>query len=54
MIPEHSSVAWIDLGAVHVPARGVTGTSWSEEISGYGTESVPLPREPASCEGGCP
>jgi hypothetical protein len=23
-------------------------------ISGYGTESVPLPREPASCEGGCP
>ncbi len=22
--------------------------------SGYGSESVPLPREPASCEGGCP
>jgi hypothetical protein len=23
-------------------------------ISGYGTEAVPLPREPASCEGECP
>lgn len=23
-------------------------------VSGYGTECVPLPREPASCEGGCP
>ncbi len=22
--------------------------------SGFGTESVPLPREPASCDGGCP
>jgi len=69
--------AHITLGAVRVPARGLTDISWSEEtsgpvpaagkatfylvqyrgdsvISGYGTESVPLPREPVSCEGGCP
>jgi hypothetical protein len=67
----------ITLGAVRVPARSLTGTSWSEGAgspmpaegrayfyllqyrddhgpSGFGTESVPLPREPASCAGGCP
>ncbi len=71
----------ITLGAVRVPARLITSTSFLEGAgslsasaippasrvffylvdyrdahgtSGFGTEAVPLPLEPASCEGGCP
>ncbi|OLE67229.1 MAG: hypothetical protein AUG09_03640 [Acidobacteria bacterium 13_1_20CM_2_68_7] len=72
----------ISLGAVGVPGRFLTQSSWMEGAatltnvgptpergraffylvgyrdahgtSGYGTESVPLPLEPASCEGRCP
>lgn len=67
----------VSLGAVSVPARMTTTTSWSEAAgdpvpeggraffylvqyrdscgaSGFGTESVPLPREPTSCDGVCP
>lgn len=67
----------VNLGAVRVPARLITGTSWREgatgaipepgraffylvqyrddrSASGFGTESAPLPRQPALCDGGCP
>jgi len=69
----------ITLGAVRVPARLSTATSFIEAAgspgalpppgrayfylvgyrdahgtSGFGTESVPLPLEPASCDDGCP
>src|SRR3989338_221796 len=76
--------AMISLGEVRVPARALTGTSWTEGngslpedatpqipatgraffylvqyrdahgASGFGTVSVPWPREPVSCIEGCP
>jgi len=71
----------ITLGAVRVPARLITSSSFLEGegslsavalppagravfylvdyraghgTSGFGTEAVPLPLEPVSCDGGCP
>ncbi|MBI4231006.1 MAG: choice-of-anchor D domain-containing protein [Planctomycetes bacterium] len=54
-----ADISWGEAAGAPVPAAG-KATFYLVQyrnggvISGYGTESVPLPREPVSCEGGCP
>lgn len=54
-----TGTSWTDAAEVELPARGraffyVVQYRDGNGMSGFGTESASLPREPASCEGGCP
>jgi hypothetical protein len=50
---------WEEVGDPLIPDLGKAFFYLVQELSrgrtsGFGTESAPLPREPASCEAGCP